>query len=91
MAPGEAVELGGWRNTSLAADSAPGAALDALDVCAVVCCHIERTVAATPGVGRLEAHGVKRQLPPPWGSPLGRSRGARRCELWCRAGKQAKT
>jgi hypothetical protein len=28
MAPGEAVELGGWRNNSLAADNAPGAALD---------------------------------------------------------------
>jgi hypothetical protein len=28
MAPGEAVELGGWRNNSLAADSAPGVALD---------------------------------------------------------------
>jgi hypothetical protein len=28
MAPSEAVELGGWRSNSLAADSAPGAALD---------------------------------------------------------------
>jgi hypothetical protein len=28
MAPGEAVELGGWRSNSLAADNAPGAALD---------------------------------------------------------------
>jgi hypothetical protein len=28
MAPGEVVELGGWRNNSLATDSAPGAALD---------------------------------------------------------------
>jgi hypothetical protein len=28
MAPGEAVELGGWHSNSLAADSAPGAALD---------------------------------------------------------------
>jgi hypothetical protein len=32
----------------------------------------------------------KRQLPPPWGSPQGQSRGARRSEPWCRAGKQAK-
>jgi hypothetical protein len=32
MAPSEAVELGGWRSSSLAANSAPGAALDALDV-----------------------------------------------------------
>jgi hypothetical protein len=28
MAPGEAVELGGCRNNSLAADNAPGVALD---------------------------------------------------------------
>jgi hypothetical protein len=33
MAPSEAVELGGWRNNSLAADSAPRAALDALVDC----------------------------------------------------------
>jgi hypothetical protein len=34
MAPGEAVELGGWRSNSLAADNAPGAALDGVrDVC----------------------------------------------------------
>jgi hypothetical protein len=39
MAPGEAVELGGWRSNSYAADNAPGAALDGVrDVCAVVCC-----------------------------------------------------
>jgi hypothetical protein len=37
MAPGEAVELGGWHSNSLATDNAPGAALDALDVCAGVC------------------------------------------------------
>jgi hypothetical protein len=37
MAPGEAVELGGSHNNSLAADSAPDAALDALDVCAGIC------------------------------------------------------
>jgi hypothetical protein len=59
MAPGEAVELGGWRNNSLAIDSALGAALDALDVCAGVCCRVECTAAAAPGVGRLVAHGVK--------------------------------
>jgi hypothetical protein len=46
MAPGEAVELGGWRSNSLAADSAPSAALDALDVCAGVCCRAE-CIAAT--------------------------------------------
>jgi hypothetical protein len=37
MAPGEAVELGGCRNNSLAADNASGDALDGVrDVCATV-------------------------------------------------------
>jgi hypothetical protein len=54
----EAVELGGWRSNSLAVDSAPGTALDALDICAGVCCHVECTAAA-PGAGRLVAHGVE--------------------------------
>jgi hypothetical protein len=58
MAPSEAVELGGWRSNSLAADSAPGAALDALDVCAGVCCRAECTAAA-PGIGRMVARGVE--------------------------------
>jgi hypothetical protein len=55
MALGEAVELGGWRSNSLAADSAPGTALDALDACVGVHCHAECTAAAAPGVGRLVA------------------------------------
>jgi hypothetical protein len=59
MAPGEAVELGGWRNNSLAADSAPGTALDALDVCAGVCCRAECIAAAAPGAGRLVARDVE--------------------------------
>jgi hypothetical protein len=59
MAPDEAVELGGWRSNSLAADSAPGAALDALDVCVGVCCCAECTAAAAPGAGRLVARGVE--------------------------------
>jgi hypothetical protein len=59
MAPDEAVELGGWRSNSQAADSAPSAALDALDVCAGVCCRAECTAAATPGAGRLVARGVE--------------------------------
>jgi hypothetical protein len=59
MAPGEAVELGGWRNNSLAADSAPSAALDALDVCAGVCCRAECTAVVAPGAGRLVARGVE--------------------------------
>jgi hypothetical protein len=53
MAPGEAVELGGWRDNSLAADNAPVAALDGVrDVYAVVCCRAART-AAVPSTGRL--------------------------------------
>jgi hypothetical protein len=59
MAPGEAVELGGWHSSSLAADSAPGTALDALDICAGVCCRIECTAVAAPGAGRLVARGVE--------------------------------
>jgi hypothetical protein len=59
MAPGEAMELGGWRNNSLATDSAPGAALDALDVCAIVCCRAECTTTVAPGAGRLVARGVE--------------------------------
>jgi hypothetical protein len=62
MVPSEAMELGGWRNNSLAADSAPAAALDALNVCAGVCCRTERTAAAAPGVGRLEARGVEEEM-----------------------------
>jgi hypothetical protein len=59
MAPNKAMELGGWRNNSLAADNAPGAALDALDVCAGVCCRAECTTATAPGAGRLVARGVE--------------------------------
>jgi hypothetical protein len=59
MAPGEAVELGEWRNNSLAVDSAPGAALDALDACAGVCYRAERTAAVAPSAGRLDARGME--------------------------------
>jgi hypothetical protein len=42
MAPGEAVELGGWRSNSLAVESAPaGASPDEL-----LCCRAEHIVAA---------------------------------------------
>jgi hypothetical protein len=59
MAPVEAVELGGWRSNSLAADIAPGAALDGVrDVCAVVCC-CAACIAAVPGTGRLGTRGVE--------------------------------
>jgi hypothetical protein len=59
MAPGEAVELGGCRNNSLAADNAPGEALDGVrDVCAAVCCRAACT-AAVPSTGRLGTCGVE--------------------------------
>jgi hypothetical protein len=59
MAPSEVVELGGCRSNFLAADNAPGAALDRVrDVCAVVCCHAACTT-AVPGIGRLETCGVE--------------------------------
>jgi hypothetical protein len=75
MAPGEAVELGGWHSNSLAADSAPGIALDALDVYAGVCCCAECTAAA-PGAGRLEARGVEDAA----ASSIGKSSGMK---SWC--------
>jgi hypothetical protein len=59
MAPGEAVELGGWRSNFLVADNAPGAALDGVrDVCAVVCCCAACT-AAVLGTGWLGIRGVE--------------------------------
>jgi hypothetical protein len=59
MAPGEAVELGGCRSNSLAANNAPGVALDGVrDVCAAVCCRAACT-AAVPGTGRLGTCGVE--------------------------------
>jgi hypothetical protein len=59
MAPGEAVELGGCRSNSLAADNAPGVALDGVrDVCAAVCCRATCTV-AVPDTGRLGTCGVE--------------------------------
>jgi hypothetical protein len=75
MALSEVVELGGWRSNSLAADSAPGAALDALDVCVGVCCRAECTAAA-PGAGRLKAHGVEDVA----SSSIGKSSGMK---SWC--------
>jgi hypothetical protein len=59
MAPSEAVELGGWRSNSLAADNAPGATLDGVrDVCAVVCCCTACTI-AVPDTRWLGTHGVE--------------------------------
>jgi hypothetical protein len=75
MAPGEAVELGGWHSNYLAADKAPGAALDVLDVCAGVCCRAECTT-TTPGAGRLVARGVEDAA----SSSTGKSSGMK---SWC--------
>jgi hypothetical protein len=59
MAPGEAVELGGCRDNSLATDNAPRDALDGVrDVCAAVCCRAACT-AAVAGTGRLGTCGVE--------------------------------
>jgi hypothetical protein len=59
MAPDEAVELGGWRSNSLAADNAPGAALDEVrDACAGVCCCAACTAAA-PVTGLLDTRGAE--------------------------------
>jgi hypothetical protein len=59
MAPGEVVELGGWRSNSLATDNAPGSTLDGVrDVCAAVCCCAACT-SAVPGTGRLETCGME--------------------------------
>jgi hypothetical protein len=59
MAPGEAVELGGCHSNSLAADNAPGVALDGVrDVCAAVCCRAACTT-AVPGTERLGTCGVE--------------------------------
>jgi hypothetical protein len=59
MAPGEAVELGGWRSNYLAIDNTPRAALDGVrDVCTIVCCCAACT-AAVPGTGWLGTSGVE--------------------------------
>jgi hypothetical protein len=64
MAPGDAVELGGCRNNSLAADNAPGDALDgARDVCTTVCCRAACTAGVT-GAVRLGACGVEEAASP---------------------------
>ena len=64
MAPGEAVELGGCRNNSLAADNAPRDALNGVwDACAAMCCRAACT-AAVSGTGRLGTYGVEEAASP---------------------------
>jgi hypothetical protein len=75
MAPGEAVELGGWRSNSLAADKAPGVALDAVDACVGVCYRVECTIVA-PGAGWFKTRGVEDTT----SSSIGKSS---RTKSWC--------
>jgi hypothetical protein len=80
MAPGEAVELGGCRNNSLAADNAPGDALDGVrDVYAIVCCRAACTAGVT-GVGRLGACGVEEAASP---STAKSTEVSARCSMIC--------
>jgi hypothetical protein len=59
MAPGEAAELGGWRNNSLAVDNVVGAALDGVqDACAGLCCCTACTT-AVPVSGRSGTCGAE--------------------------------
>jgi hypothetical protein len=80
MAPGEAVELGGCRNNSLAADNAPGVALDGVqDVYVAVCCRAACT-AAVPGTGRLGTCGVEEAASP---STVKSTKVSARCSTIC--------
>jgi hypothetical protein len=80
MAPGEAVELGGCRNNSLAADNAPGDALDGVrDVCATVCCRAASTAGVT-GVGRAGTCGVEEIASP---STARSTEVSARCSMIC--------
>jgi hypothetical protein len=64
MAPGEAVELGGCRNNSLATHNSPRDALDGVrDVCTTVCCRAACTTGVI-GAGRLGACGVEEAASP---------------------------
>jgi hypothetical protein len=64
MALGEAVELGGCHNNSLAADNAPRDALDGVrDICAAVCCRVACT-AGVLGTGRPGTCGVEEAASP---------------------------
>jgi hypothetical protein len=80
MAPGEAVELGGCRNNSLAADNAPGVALDGVrDVCAAVCRRAACT-AVVPATGRLGTCGVEEATSP---STAKSTKVSARCSMIC--------
>jgi hypothetical protein len=64
MAPGDAVELGGYHNNSLAADNTPRDALDGVrNVCTTVCCRVSCTAGVT-GARRLGACDVEEAASP---------------------------
>jgi hypothetical protein len=80
MAPGEAVELGGCRNNSMAADNAPEDALDGVrDVCATVCYRAACTAGVT-GAGRLGTCGVEEAASP---STAKSTEVSARCSMIC--------
>jgi hypothetical protein len=80
MAPDEVVELGGYRNNSVAADNAPGDSLDGVrDACAAVCCRAACT-AAVPGTGRLGTYGVEEVASP---STAKSTKVSARCSMIC--------
>jgi hypothetical protein len=80
MAPGEAVDLGGCRNNSLAADNAPGDTLDGVrDVCTTVCCHAACTAGVT-GARRLGICGVEEAASP---STTKSTEVSARCSMIC--------
>jgi hypothetical protein len=83
MAPGEAMELGGCHNNSLAADNTPGDALEGVqDACAVVCCRAACT-AVVPGTGRLGTCGVEEVASPSIAKSTESRRGAQRSAPSC--------
>jgi hypothetical protein len=80
MAPGEAVELGGCRNNSLATNNAPGVALDGVrDVCAAMCYRVA-CIAAVLGIGRLGTYGVEEASSP---STVKSTEVLARCSMIC--------
>jgi hypothetical protein len=80
MAPGEAMELGGCRNNSLAADNAPRVVLDGVrDICTTVCCRAA-CIAAVPGIGRLGTCSVEEAASP---STVKSTEVSARCSMIC--------
>jgi hypothetical protein len=79
-APDEAMELGGWRSNSLAADNSLGATLDGVwDACAGVCCCAACTTAA-PATGWLDTRGSEDAASP---STTKSSEVSARCSTIC--------